>query len=128
MWTGTTPPTVADVERRLAEIEAERQKLVRYLEALNGVISTNDGAPRPGPRTWNPEVSLTGEVAKQALLKHGSALELDAMLPIARSFKNWNASGDNQKDKNRLYAAMYRAQSTFAYTDAGWDLVERVRQ
>ena len=81
--------------------------------------------PPPSNPPSNPKANATAEIAKQILLRKGEAMTLEAILPLARSVRSWKASGDDKKDKARLYAAMYRATEVFEKTDEGWALLEK---
>ncbi|MGI8962730.1 MAG: hypothetical protein ACR2IV_23820 [Bryobacteraceae bacterium] len=153
-WSSEAPPSLAAARKRIADLEeqkqwadAEIQRLNRYIEAVETLVNpsapvapsngTGAGASPREPifigmrspiQPSNPNATATGEIARQILLRNGGPLELDDMLQRARAFPEWRSNGDDRADKNRLYAAMHRADTVFCYTDDGWNLVERVQQ
>ncbi len=134
-WSGDAPPTRSQVAERISELDVERKRLDAYLKALDGLaepiaaeksvsvavsISGVEAIMRPS----NPSANATADVARQILLRNGGPMMLEAMLPHARAVKSWKASGDDKKDKGRLYSAMHRANEVFLKTPNGWALLE----
>ena len=128
-----SPPTVQEVDARLAKIEQElkrfevliqaKQDLSAYryaLVKLTGTESPPSSASVQLPKTPTPNgnrlgVPYTLDYAEKILKAKGASLHLDEIVKIARK-QGWEGSGDDSKDRERFYSTMHRHPDKFKKT------------
>lgn len=121
---------IKELSQRIAELETQRELLSQYLEIgtqLQGMSNGHRASSRLDishkPAAKRPNSLSTLEAAATALAK--GRLKMDVLLKRARK-AGWKGSGDDQADKERLYAAMHRRPEVFTRVDRNtWELVAR---
>jgi hypothetical protein len=133
-WKADAPPSLADAERRLREIPKERACLDKEEGSLKAYVAALKDLTAPAPistkaaalesRTMpNLDASSTGAVVDEILRCSGGAIQIDAILQRAKEFSKWERTGDDERDKERLLAALRRgrARDKNIRTSMGWE-------
>ena len=126
--TNGTPPTrqqalsrIEKLEEEIQKIEAlitERDLLKSYVAILNriapvpGQLPPEDQSSATAPPKLASSVNSTADTAYE-LLKHSGPLNLSDLLKRVRENKGWKSSGDDKKDRDRLWQAMRRDPKRF---------------
>jgi hypothetical protein len=124
-----SPPTIQEVDARLAKIEQElrrfevllqeKQDLAAYRYALvkiTGAEMPPDPAQSPlPPKPQTLGVPYTLAYAEKILKAKGAEMHLDDMVKTARK-QGWEGSGDDSKDRERFYSTMHRHPEKFKKT------------
>lgn len=127
----TSPPTMQEVDGRLAKIEQElkrfevllqeKQDLIAYRYAL--VKLTGAEGPPPAAQLVKPPtpngnkvgMPYTLDYAEKILKAKGVEMHLDEIVKSARK-QGWEGSGDDAKDRERFYSTMHRHPDKFKKT------------
>ncbi len=143
MNTKGVPPTRQEALDRIARLDLEIQKrdalvkertlLVSYVDILDQLEPDSDALALDAPKVLAPPQGApsrlvqvyvgnpTGDTAYDMLKRFGP-LDLTELLKKVRENKNWKSSGDDKKDKDRLWAAMHRDTGRFTkVADRKWD-------
>lgn len=129
----TSPPTIQEVDARLAKIEQElkrfetlvqeKQTWMNYRYALVQLTGAESAASAPATQAPKPSstngnkigVSYTLDFAEKILKTKGTEMHLDEVVKIARK-EGWEGSGDDVKDRERFYSAVHRHPEKFRKT------------
>ena len=121
------PPTLEEVDARLATIEQELKRLETLVQekqdwtAYRYSLLKVTKQDAPAAPVWQgngtkPEALAqgTGDYAERILTGKPS-MHLDELVAAARK-AGWKGSGDDRVDRDRFYSAMHRRPKTFEMT------------
>jgi hypothetical protein len=134
-WNLDSPPTARDVLKRIAQCESEIASLRKYLAALSELTQASDSTVSPEPSNglptedvWIPDMKAadTTDVVRAVLHVHGAPMDVSGILAQTRSFPNWEKTGTEKRDRDRIGSALRRGAKHFVRTQDGkWDLKSR---
>jgi hypothetical protein len=141
-WKLESPPTARDVNERIAECESEVATLQleiatlrKYLAVLTELTEpSNSKASQKAPDDpgtedgWIPDMEAadTTEVVRAILHSNNGPMYLRGILAQTHSFPNWERTGDEKRDRDRIGAALRRGKKHFVRVEEfKWDLKSR---